>query len=204
MSKPTQYEYQISDQSRSILAGHQSFAIWLTGLPSSGKSTIANLLETTLHERKIHTYVLDGDDLRKGLCSNLGFSIEDRKENIKRVSEVAKLMAKAGLVVIVSLVSPLAAERMSTRRTLTDHGYFEVFIKTPLEEYIKRDPKGLYKLALNGDLLDFTGISSPFEDPTHPELIIDTTQVEPMLAARQIIEMVQTKINPSFNKSTAN
>jgi adenylyl-sulfate kinase len=156
--------------------GHRGMVVWLTGLSGSGKSTLARALETNLFKRHMQVYVLDGDNIRFGLNSNLGFSPEDRVENIRRVAEVAKLMADAGLIVITSFISPYRVDRTRARKTiLSDHAEFiEVHVDAPLQVCERRDPKNLYKRARSGEIKDFTGIDAPYEEPENPEITIHT------------------------------
>ena len=164
--------------------GQRPKCIWLTGLPGAGKTTLADALEQSLREAGQHTYVLDGDDLRLGLCSDLGFSEADRIENIRRVAEVARLMFDAGLIVIVALVSPFRAQRQIARTLFPDGEFVEVFVDTPQQECERRDPKGMYAKARRGALRDFTGIGSRYDPPEHPEVRVDTsvTSVEESVA----------------------
>jgi adenylyl-sulfate kinase len=150
--------------------------LWFTGLSGSGKSTIANVLERKLHEAGRHTYILDGDNVRHGLNRDLGFTETDRVENIRRVAEVAALMADAGLIVIVSFISPYRADRDSAREKLPPGEFLEVFIDTPIEECRRRDPKGLYKKADAGLIQNFTGISAPYEEPLAPDIHVRTNE----------------------------
>jgi adenylylsulfate kinase len=161
------------------LNGHKSALIWLTGLPSSGKSTIANELDCYLHENKIRSVVLDGDNLRRGLNRDLGFSVEDRRENLRRVGEVAKLFVHAGIMTIAAFVSPFKSDRRKVRQLLNGE-FIEAFVKCDLCVCEERDPKGLYKRARNGEIPHFTGISDPYEPPENPELVLvnDTRSVE--------------------------
>ena len=153
----------------------QPACIWLTGLPAAGKSTIANALEKRLFAAGRHTYLLDGDEVRLGLNKDLGFSEIDRVENIRRVSEVARLLVDAGLIVIVSFISPYRAQRERARALFGPGEFLEVFVDTPLQECERRDPKGLYAKARRGELKDFTGIDSPYEPPVSPEVHLQTT-----------------------------
>ena len=159
--------------------GPEACVLWFTGLSGAGKSTIANLVEKRLHALGRHTYLLDGDNVRHGLNKDLGFTDADRVENIRRVAEVAKLMADAGLIVLVSFISPFRAERRHGARADAPGEFIEVFVDTPLAVAEERDPKGLYKKARRGELKNFTGIDSPYEPPEHPEIHIDTTKQPP-------------------------
>jgi adenylylsulfate kinase len=164
--------------------------IWLTGLSGSGKSTLANALEVALTEQGKHTYLLDGDNVRHGLNKNLGMSDEDRTENIRRVSEVAKLMVDAGLVVITAFISPFRADRDAARALFEDGEFVEVFADAPLEECEKRDPKGLYKKARAGEIKEFTGIDSPYEAPASAEVVVNTAENDIGECVRQLIEKI--------------
>ena len=148
--------------------------IWFTGLSGSGKSTIANALEMKLHARGILTYILDGDNIRHGLNSDLGFTDADRIQNIRRIGEVAKLMADAGLVVLTAFISPFRSEREMVRNLFEEGEFIEVFVSTSLEVAEQRDPKGLYQKARRGEIPNFTGISSPYEEPENPEMVVNT------------------------------
>jgi adenylylsulfate kinase len=162
----TKHDFNISKSSRETIKNQRACTIWLSGLSGSGKSTIANALESELHSSGYHTYVLDGDNTRLGLNKNLGFSEEDRVENIRRVAEVCKLMNDAGLIVICSFISPFETNRLSAREIIGD-GFFEFYVNADLSVCENRDPKGLYKKARAGEIKDFTGISAPFETPTN-------------------------------------
>jgi bifunctional enzyme CysN/CysC len=179
---------EVDKDAHVALKGHRPGVVWLTGLSGSGKSTIANLLERRLHAAGVHSFLLDGDNVRHGLNQDLGFSEADRVENIRRVAEVSRLMVDAGLVVIVSFISPFRAERALARSRVEPGEFFEVFVDTPLEVAEARDPKGLYRKARAGKLPNFTGIDSPYEAPEHPEVRIDTTAVPPDEAVEAIIE----------------
>ena len=155
---------------------YEVITVWFTGLSGSGKSTVAGMLEKKLFDLNFKTYLLDGDNVRGGLNSNLSFSIEDRKENIRRVAEVARLFLDSGIVVLASFVSPLEEYRKLVKEIVGQENYVEVFVDTPLEECEKRDVKGLYEKARKGMIKDFTGISSPYEKPTNPDISIDTSK----------------------------
>ncbi|MEI4550685.1 adenylyl-sulfate kinase [Pseudoalteromonas spongiae] len=168
------HNYHVEKSNRVARKGHKPCILWFTGLSGSGKSTVANALETALHEMGVHTYLLDGDNVRHGLCGDLGFSDEDRQENIRRVGEVAKLMVDAGLVVLSAFISPFQAERKMVRELVDDGEFIEVFLDTPLAVCETRDPKGLYKKARAGEIKNFTGIDSTYEAPESPEISLDT------------------------------
>ena len=178
---------EISREAHASLKNQKPAVLWFTGLSGSGKSTIANLVEKRLHRMNRHTFLLDGDNVRHGLNKDLGFTEADRIENIRRVGEVAKLMADAGLVVITAFISPFRAEREMVRKMLPEGEFVEVFIDTPLEVAEERDVKGLYKKARSGELKNFTGIDSPYEAPLEPEVRIDTTAMSPEEAADFIV-----------------
>jgi bifunctional enzyme CysN/CysC len=185
----------VSKVERSRLMNHRPALLWFTGLSGAGKSTIANLVEAGLHARGVHTLLLDGDNVRHGLNKDLGFTEVDRVENIRRVGEVARLMTEAGLVVLCALISPFRAERRMVRE-LVEHGEFiEVFVDTPIEQCIARDPKGLYHRALAGEIKNFTGVDQPYERPENPELHLLAGEASAAALAQQIIdEMVRRKI----------
>jgi bifunctional enzyme CysN/CysC len=173
---------------RATLLGQRPCAIWFTGLSGAGKSTIANLVETALHERGHKTYLLDGDNVRHGLNRDLGFTDADRVENIRRVAEVAKLMIDAGLIVLVSFISPFRSERRLARTLIGGDEFVEVYVNAPLEVAEERDPKGLYRKARRGELKNFTGIDSPYEEPEQPDLELRTAELEPPEAADVVLE----------------
>ncbi|RAK66509.1 sulfate adenylyltransferase subunit CysN [Phenylobacterium kunshanense] len=188
----------VSKAARALAKGQKARVVWFTGLSGSGKSTIANLLEKRLAAEGRHTYLLDGDNVRHGLNKDLGFTDEDRVENIRRVAEVSKLMVDAGLIVLVSFISPFRAERRMARELMGDGEFVEVFVDTPLAEAEKRDVKGLYAKARAGQLKNFTGIDSPYEAPENPELRIDTTARSAEEAAEQIFEWLETGFDPGI------
>ena len=186
------HETTINKSDRRSLNGHGSGVVWLTGLSGAGKSTLANELERRLRARAVRTYLLDGDNLRHGLNSDLGFSKEDRVENIRRVAEVSKLMVDAGLVVITAFISPFRAERQLARSLMGDGEFVEVFVDTPLVVAEQRDPKGLYRKARRGELKHFTGIDSPYEIPEKPEIVIDTTSMSVQESADSLYQLLNT------------
>lgn len=159
---------------RELNNGHRSGLIWLTGLSGSGKSTLAHELEQKLFERGVQAYVLDGDNIRKGLNRNLGFSSQDRQENIRRIGEVSKLFVDAGMIVISAFISPYENDRAYARDLISDGDFMEVYCKSSLAKCEERDVKGLYKKARKGEIENFTGISAPYEEPINPEIIVDT------------------------------
>jgi bifunctional enzyme CysN/CysC len=178
----------VDKAARATAKGQQPSVLWFTGLSGAGKSTIANLVEKKLVARGRHTYLLDGDNVRHGLNRDLGFTEADRIENIRRVGEVARLMADAGLIVLTAFISPFRAERHMVRRMLSEGEFIEIFVDTPLAEAEKRDVKGLYAKARAGELKNFTGIDSPYEQPETPEIHVDTTKLTADQAADRIVE----------------
>ena len=181
----------VDKAARAGAKGQTGRVVWLTGLSGAGKSTIANLVEKRLMAEGRHTYLLDGDNVRHGLNKDLGFTEQDRVENIRRVAEVAKLMVDAGLIVLVSFISPFRAERQMARALMADGEFVEVFVDTPLSEAEKRDVKGLYKKARAGELKNFTGVDSPYEPPENPEIRIDTTRLTAEQAAEQVFDWLE-------------
>jgi len=188
----------VHKQARSAAKGQKGRVVWFTGLSGAGKSTIANLVEKRLHAEGHHTYLLDGDNVRHGLNKDLGFTEEDRVENIRRVAEVAKLMVDAGLIVLVSFISPFRAERRMARELVEDGEFVEVFVDTPIAEAERRDVKGLYAKARAGQLKNFTGVDSPYEAPEHPEIRIDTTRMDPAAAAEAIYAWLERGFDPGI------
>jgi bifunctional enzyme CysN/CysC len=178
---------EIDKPAQAELKGHRPCVVWFTGLSGAGKSSIANLVQKRLHALGVHTTTLDGDNVRHGLNKDLGFTEADRVENIRRVAEVSKLMVDAGVVVLVSFISPFQAERRMARDLQADGEFCEVFVDTPLEVAEQRDVKGLYGKARRGELTNFTGIDSPYEPPENPELRIDTTVTTPEAAAEEVV-----------------
>lgn len=182
------HEQSVSVDERRNNNKYKSCVLWFTGLSASGKSTIANALCEQLHARGINTYVLDGDNVRHGLNKNLGFSPEDRKENIRRIGEVSKLFVDAGLIVMTAFISPYCEDRDNARMLLKEDEFIEILVQCPLCECEKRDPKGIYKKALKGEIKEFTGISAPYEEPKNPEIVLETDKLS-------IHQCVQTVLN---------
>ena len=178
----------LGKETRAALKQQKPRCIWFTGLPASGKSTIANLLEMRLHALGRHTYLLDGDNVRHGLSRDLGFTEADRVENIRRVAEVARLMVDAGLIVLVSFISPYRAERRMARQLFGAGEFIEVFVDAPLTECERRDPKGLYAKARRGELKNFTGIDSAYEPPEAPEIRLATSELAPEACVARLLE----------------
>ena len=185
----------VSNEERQRRAGHRGAVVWITGLSGAGKTTLALAAERALFERGCQVFVLDGDKVRNGLCADLGFSLPERSENIRRIGEVARLFHEAGQIVLVSAISPLRADRERARALIPSPYFLEVYCRCPLAVCEERDPKGLYRKARAGLLPDFTGISSPYEEPLHPELIVDSanTSVEEEVA-RLIAELERRHI----------
>lgn len=169
----TWHDHKINKMERAEQKKQRPFLLWLTGLSGSGKSTIANALEFELFKNDHHSYILDGDNVRQRLNKDLGFSDEDRVENIRRIAEVSKLFVDAGMIVVTAFISPFAKERQLAKDLLEDGEFVEVFVKAPLEVCEERDPKGLYKKARQGEIKNFTGIDSPYEEPENPALVLD-------------------------------
>jgi bifunctional enzyme CysN/CysC len=183
----------VDKNSRARLNAHKPVILWFTGLSGSGKSTVANIVERELHTRGVHTYMLDGDNVRHGLNRDLGFTDADRVENIRRVGEVARLFVDAGLIVLCSFISPFRAERRMVRELVGAEEFIEVYVDTPLEECMKRDPKGLYARAKEGKIRNFTGIDSPYEAPENPEVVINTADGTAEDAARRVLEALNAR-----------
>ena len=188
------YDFQIGRVDRRVKNKHNSFLIWYTGLSGSGKSTIANLVEQELFKLDVKTYILDGDNIRKGINNDLTFSPEDRSENIRRIGEIANLMVDAGLVVLAAFVSPYKKDREKVRNVVKDINFVEIFIKTSLEECERRDVKGLYSKAKSGKINDMTGISAPYEVPENPDIEIDTEKLTIEQSVQQIIAFIKPKL----------
>ena len=187
----TWHDTSVTVEERRLRNKHHSFVLWFTGLSGSGKSTIANALAAELFSKNINTYVLDGDNIRHGLNKDLGFSDDDRKENIRRIAEVSKLFVDNGTIAITAFISPFREDRESARSILPEGEFIEVYIKCPLQACEERDPKGLYKKARNGEIPSFTGIDSPYEEPLQPELTIDTEGLSVQQSVAQIVHYLQ-------------
>lgn len=187
-------EFKLSKKDRQSIKKHDSFLIWFTGLSGSGKSTLSNVIEQRLHELGVHTYPLDGDNVREGINKNLSFSAEDRDENIRRVAEIARLFVDAGIVVLGSFISPYAKSRDEIKAIVGEDNFIEVFVNTSLEECERRDVKGLYKKARTGEIPSFTGISSPYEAPKNPDIEIRTEELSIEEAADKVLEFISKKL----------
>lgn len=183
----------ITKTDRHKLNGHRSAVVWLTGLSGAGKSTLANAVARKLHAQQIRNYILDGDNIRHGLNKGLGFTASDRKENIRRIGELAKLFVDSGLITLVATISPFQADRDLVRRLFTEDEFIEVYVKCSLEICEERDPKGLYAQVRDGKIPSFTGISSPYEEPYQPEITVETDQLSIDDASDMIIHYLHEK-----------
>jgi len=189
----TWHHASITRADREKLLNQKGVVIWFTGLSASGKSTIAHTVEEKLFDRGILTYVLDGDNIRHGLNKNLGFSPEDRKENIRRIGEVGKLFADAGIIAMTAFISPYRADRGKARNLHEPENFIEVFVDAPLNVLEERDPKGLYKKARAGEIPEFTGISAPYQAPENPEIHLDTSKMNIEECADAVIQYLEEK-----------
>ena len=192
------HNFLIGKSNRNKLNGHSSFLVWFTGLSGSGKSTLSNQVEEELFRQGIRTFSLDGDNIRQGLNNNLGFSEEDRHENLRRIAEVSKLFVESGSVVIASFISPLKKDREMIRKIIGAENFFEVFVNTSLEECERRDVKGLYKKARAGEIKNFTGIDAPYENPENPDIEIKTEEENLEEAIKRIVLHLQDKLEISI------
>ena len=189
----TWHHASVTREGREKLLGHKGAVIWFTGLSASGKSTIAHEVENILHERGCLTYALDGDNVRHGLNKNLGFSPEDREENIRRIGEVAKLFADAGVLAMTAFISPYRADRDKARKLLEDGKFIEVFVDCPVDVCEERDPKGLYKRAKAGEIREFTGISAPYEVPEKAEIVLNTDKLTIEESAQIVVSLLEQR-----------
>lgn len=187
--------HSTAKKDRNKLLGHRSFVVWFTGLSGSGKSTLANNLEIKLINDRVLTYILDGDNIRHGLNKDLGFSEEDRKENIRRIGEVSKLMVDSGIIVLTAFISPFREDRNTVRKLLGENEFVEVYVKCPVNICESRDVKGLYKKARKGEIKHFTGIDSPYEEPVNPEFIIDTEKNPAEKSTEELYEFIKKKLS---------
>lgn len=189
----TWHEQTVSKDERRQLNGHKSAVLWFTGLSACGKSTVANTVDHLLHERGVHSYVLDGDNVRHGLNKNLGFSAEDRAENIRRIGEVAKLFVDSGQMTLTAFISPYKADRDAARELVGDGEFVEIFVNASLETCEKRDPKGLYAKARAGEIKGFTGIDDPYEAPENAELVLDADNKSIDELAGEVVAYLDSK-----------
>jgi adenylylsulfate kinase len=187
------HDVTVKKLDRQKIRGHKSCVIWFTGLSGSGKSTIANALEKCLLDKGISSYLLDGDNIRHGLNKNLGFSPEDRKENIRRIGEVAKLFVDAGVIACTAFISPYVEDREQARSLVEENEFIEIYVKCNLDECEKRDPKGLYKKAREGIIKEFTGISAPYEEPLNPEIVLENDKNTIEESVNQVLEYLTEK-----------
>ncbi len=194
MSNIVHHNFNISKFDREKLHQHKAFLIWFTGLSGSGKSTIANALELKLNNLNVSTYALDGDNIRLGICKDLTFSAKDRAENIRRIAEIANLFVDAGIVTLASFVSPYSVDRDYVKNTVGQKNYIEVFVNTSLYECERRDVKGLYSKARNGEIKNMTGISAPYEIPENPDLEIDTVKESIDESVEKIFKFLKNKL----------
>ncbi|KKI93705.1 adenylylsulfate kinase [Bacillus sp. SA1-12] len=187
------HDASVTKEERRKKNNYQSYVLWFTGLSGSGKSTLANALARYLFNENIQTYVLDGDNIRHGLNKDLGFTDEDRKENIRRIGEVSKLFVDSGQIVLTAFISPFREDRQQVRDILDENEFFEVYVKCSLDECEIRDPKGLYKKARNNEIKHFTGIDSPYEEPENPAIIVDTEKQTVEESVKQIVDFLFKK-----------
>jgi adenylylsulfate kinase len=189
----TWHDHRVGNEERNQLNGHKGAVIWFTGLSACGKSTVANTVDHLLHQKGVHTYVLDGDNVRMGLNKNLGFSAEDRAENIRRIGEVASLFNNASILTLTAFISPYKEDRDNVRKLLGDGEFIEVYVNASLETCEARDPKGLYKKARAGEIKGFTGIDDPYEAPENAELILDADTKSIDDLAEEVVAYLEAK-----------
>ena len=194
------HDFSISVKDRRKLKNHNSFVLWFTGLSGAGKSTIANELEQELYKIGIHTYCLDGDNVRSGINKDLTFKPKDRNENIRRVGEIAKLLVDSGIVVLATFISPYKSNRDAVKNIVGEKNYVEIFVNTSLEECERRDVKGLYKKARTGEIMDMTGVTAPFEPPEKPNIEIHTEGETVSESVKRILEYIRPKLQKNNNE----
>jgi adenylylsulfate kinase len=187
----TWFNGYVNRENREKAHGHKGVVIWFTGLSASGKSTIAHIVEKQLHERGCSTYVLDGDNVRHGLCADLTFCQEDRAENIRRIGEMVRLFVDAGIIVLTAFISPYRQDRQQVRSLLSDGQFLEIHVDCPPEICATRDQKGIYQKAQAGIIKEFTGISAPYEPPENPELVIQSHEEDAKAAAKKVVELIE-------------
>ncbi|ROQ30519.1 adenylyl-sulfate kinase [Gallaecimonas pentaromativorans] len=193
-SNLTWHQHTVDATSRAKALGQKPLVLWFTGLSGAGKSTLANGVEQALAGAGKHSFLLDGDNVRHGLCSDLGFSDSDRTENLRRVGEVARLMVDAGLIVLAAFVSPFASDRQLIRERLPQGRFFEIYVEASLEACESRDPKGLYAKARRGEIKHMTGLDSPFEVPASPDLVVNTQALSPAEAVNKVLEWLEKEV----------
>ncbi|WP_304036728.1 adenylyl-sulfate kinase [Mesonia mobilis] len=189
-----QQDYNVSVEHRRKQNKHNSLLIWFTGLSGSGKSTLANQVEVALHEQGLRTYVLDGDNIRRGLNTDLDFTPEGRKENLRRIAEAAKLFIDAGVVTLAAFISPLQKDREKIKQIVGKENFIEIYVKASVETCEKRDVKGLYQKARNGEIKNFTGISAPYEEPENPDVIVNSEKETIAESIQIIMDQIKTKL----------
>lgn len=204
MTDNVQYQQpSVTRAAREAMNGHRAIVIWFSGLSGAGKSTLANAVEAELHKQGQRTVVLDGDNMRQGLCSDLGFSAEDRHENLRRVGQMARLTIEAGVITLAAFISPFEADRAMVRDIIGAENLFEIYVRCPLAVCEARDVKGLYKKARDGKISEFTGISAPYEAPVSPDLIVDTSTVPTSDCVGVILERIRGRLAIDDERSGA-
>ena len=188
------HNYKITKKQREFHNGHKSYLLWFTGLSGSGKSTLANLVEVALHKKGFSTYILDGDNIRQGINSDLSFNPEDRTENIRRIAEISKLMLDCGILTLAAFVSPYINDRDQVKNIVGNDNFIEIFVNTSLEECERRDVKGLYKQARSGEIKNMTGISAPYEPPNNPDLEVITDKQSIEQSLEVILKFISNKL----------
>lgn len=183
----------VTRKRREQMNGHRAVNLWFTGLSGSGKSTLAHAVEEELHQDGCRTFVFDGDNVRHGLCANLSFSEEDRHENIRRIGEMAKLFIEAGVIALTAFISPFKADRERVRALVSENDFVEIYCNSPLAVCEERDVKGLYKKARRGEIKNYTGISSPYEEPEHPDLVLDTANETVETNVEKVLELLEER-----------